>query len=238
MLTVLAGRIWRRLNRLASRAWLSTQVDDVNMELVTYGRGHAAWWALADMAPGSVAYCGGVGRNATFDFDLAERLGAEVHSFDPTPGSIAYMARENRGRVEFHPWGLLDKDATVRFHAPSDRTDANWFVDNLHGTDDYFEAECWTIGSIMRKLGHDEIALLKIDIEGSWGQVLHDMLEHGIHPQLLCVEFDSPAPLHRVRRTVRALKAAGYKLARRKKENCAFIKVPPDHSAAACQKHA
>lgn len=223
MATVFLRRIWRRLNRLAARAWLRTQIEAREYAFRRFGEGHAAWWVLADISPGSVAYCGGVGLDATFDFDLAEIMDVEVHSFDPTPGSIAYMERENNGRVAFHPWGLFDKDSTIRFHAPLDPSHANWFVDNLHATDEYFEAECWTIASIMRKLGHENVELLKIDIEGSWGQVIEAMLRDGVHPRVLCVEFDSPAPLLRVRKTVRALQSAGYVLARRDKENCVFV---------------
>jgi len=76
----------------------------------------------------------------------------------------------------------------------------------------------------MQKLGHTEIEVLKIDIEGSWGQVLTRMLESNIRPRTVCVEFDSPAPLSRVRRMTRALQSAGYVLARRDKENCVFIR--------------
>lgn len=224
MSKVLAGRIWRRLNRLAARSWLRTQVTQGDFDFIRFGEGHAAWWVLSDIRPGSIAYCGGVGLDATFDFEIAEERALQVHSFDPTPGSIAYMERENKGRVSFHPWGIFDKDSTIRFHAPMDQTHANWFVDNLHNTEGFFEAECFTIETIMRKLGHDKIELLKIDIEGSWGQVLTSMLSSGIHPRVLCVEFDSPAPLPRVRKTVRALQAAGYVLARRDKENCVFVK--------------
>jgi FkbM family methyltransferase len=225
MVKVFAGRVWRRANRLLSRAWLRTQIDEGHYEFERFGEGHAAWWVLKDIEPGLVAYCGGVGQDATFDFDLAEKKGMEVHSFDPTPNSIEYMQRENRARVNFHPWGMLDSDRTVRFHAPLDQTHANWFVDNLHGTDNYFEADCFTIETIMKKLGHDTIDLLKIDIEGSWGRVLASMLESSIHPRVVCVEFDSPAPLLKVRRTVRALQSAGYKLARRDKENCVFVRA-------------
>lgn len=199
---------------------------------VRFGEGHAAWWVLADIAPNSVAYCGGVGLDATFDFEIAEKMNMEVHSFDPTPGSIAFMERENRGRVHFHPWGLLDHDTTVRFHAPLNSTHANWFVDNLHDTDEFFEAECWTIGTIMHKLRHDKIDLLKIDIEGSWGRVLRRMLADEIYPRVLCVEFDSPAPLLRVRKTVRALQDAGYILTRRDKENCVFVRDEPRPAAS------
>ncbi len=218
-----AGGAWRRVNRYVSRTWLSSQIKDGGFAFERYGKGHAAWWVPSDTKAGAVAYCGGVGRDATFDFALAEEKGMVVHSFDPTPGSIAYMERENRGRVQFHPWGMLDRDQLVRFHSPANPKHANWFVDNLHGTSDYFEAHCFTISTIMEKLGHDKIELLKIDIEGSWGQVLSCMLENGIHPRTVCVEFDSPAPLSRVRGMTRALQKAGYVLARRDKENCVFV---------------
>lgn len=217
------GRAWRKANRLLSRAWLETQVRPDSRPLHKFGRGHAAWWVPADIAPGSVAYCGGVGLDATFDFALAEEKRLEVHSFDPTPRAIAYMDEENNGRVHFHPWGLLDRDAVVRFHAPADPRHVNFFVENLHNTTDYFEAECLTIATVMQRLGHDRIDLLKIDIEGSWLPVLSRMLDDNIHPATVCVEFDSPAPLTRVRPLVKRLQRAGYVLARRDKENCVFL---------------
>ncbi len=217
-------RALRRVERLMSRAWLRTQVSDESEPVLRFGHGHAAWWVPADIKPGSVVYCGGVGKDATFDFEIAESMGLEVHSFDPTPASIEYIKRENRGRIQFHPWGILDKDTKIRFHAPLDRSHANWFIDNLHGTDEFFEAQCFTIETIMRKLDHSRIELLKIDVEGSWGQVLGSMLSSRVFPRAICVEFDSPAPLSRVRNTVRSLQDAGYRLIRRDKENCLFVR--------------
>ncbi len=224
MLKLYAGRAWRRGNRILSRAWLRLQVKQGGEQWERYGEGHAAWWVTSDITPGSIAYCGGVGVDATFDFAIAEKKGMQVHSFDPTPTSIAYMERENAGRVQFHPWGMLDRDETMRFHAPLNPNHPNWFIDNLHGTDDYFEAECLTIPSIMQKLGHDAVELLKIDIEGSWAPVIDAMIKGGVYPRIVCVEFDSPAPILRVRRTVKQLNQAGYRLARRDKENCVFIR--------------
>lgn len=224
MIKLYAGRIWRRVNRYVSRTWLGMQTQPEGFSFERYGVGHAAWWVPNDTKPGAVAYCGGVGQDATFDFALVDEKGMEVHSFDPTPGSIAYMERENHGRVNFHPWGMLNRDEVVRFHAPANPQHANWFIDNLHGTEDFFEAPCFTIKTIIEKLGHSEIELLKIDIEGSWGPVLESMLDSRIYPRTVCVEFDSPAPLLRVRRITRALQSVGYVLARRDKENCVFIR--------------
>lgn len=205
MIKLMLGRAWRRINRTAARAWLRTQVKPVTVEFERYGTGHNAWWVLKDSAPGSIAYCGGVGLDANFDFELAEKKGMAVFSFDPTPSSIDYMERRNNGRVSFHPWGMLDNDQTTRFYSSFDPAHKIWFVEDLHGVGDYIEAQCFTVETIMKKLGHDAIDLLKIDIEGSWEQVLLQMLSDQIFPRLVCVEFDSPAPILRVRKTVRAL---------------------------------
>lgn len=225
MLEVQIGRIWRKLNRLVSRRWLARRLVASPAALVRLGHGHAAWWAPAAIAPGSVAYCGGVGLDATYDFALADALGLEVHSFDPTPHAIAYMARENRGRVQFHPWGMMGEDRVVQFHAPFDLAHGNWFAENLHATDRTFSAECLTIGSIMRRLGHRRIDLLKIDIEGSWFSVIPAMLAEGIHPPVVCIEFDSPAPLWRVRQVTLALEAAGYRAVDREGDNVVFVRT-------------
>ncbi|RJY09457.1 FkbM family methyltransferase [Aurantiacibacter aquimixticola] len=212
---------------MAARAWLRTQLKKSDAKIARFGEGHASWWVLAETAPGAVAYCGGVGLDATYDFALADKMALEVHSFDPTPTSVEYMQRSNAGRVCFHPWGFLDRDDKVRFHAPTDPRHANWFVENLHRTDAFFEADCFTIETAMEKLGHSKIELLKIDIEGSWARVLTDMLEKGIFPNQLCVEFDSPAPIWSVMKIVKRLHAEEYQLVRRSKENCFFIRRMP-----------
>ena len=218
-----SGRAWRRANRAISRAWIARRIVDTDVAIETYGDAGEAWWVPADIAPGAIAYCGGVGLDASYDFALVERKRLEVHSFDPAPSSIAYMERENRGRVHYHQWGVLGEDRLVRFHAPFDVSHGNWFVDNLHGTQASFAAECLTLRTIMDRLGHDRIDLLKIDIEGSWYGVLLTMIEDGIVPPTICVEFDSPAPLHRVRRVTLALEKAGYRAVRRAADNVLFL---------------
>jgi FkbM family methyltransferase len=218
------GMAWRRINRDVSRAWLRTQIIKSRVVLERFGDGHAAWYVRQDTAPGSIAYCGGVGRDATFDFELASRKNMQVHSFDPTPGAIAYMETENQGRVQFHPWGMMDEDQTIRFYAPRDPRHANWFAENIHHTHEFFEANCYSIASIMNKLGHDHVDLLKIDVEGSWFKILKGMLDDGILPPTLCVEFDSPAPLGRVRPIVRRLQENGYQLVLSEHANCVFLR--------------
>jgi FkbM family methyltransferase len=220
---VFLGRVRRYLDRGGSRRWIARCVVDGAITMVKCGTTKEAWWAPADIAPGAIVYCGGVGRDATYDFCLAEEKGLEVHSFDPTPMAIAYMAGENRGRVAFHPWGMMGQDRIVRFHAPVDIEHTSWFAENLHGTSEFFEAECLTMKSIMARLGHAHVDLLKIDIEGSWHSVLLNMLADQVYPTTVCVEFDSPAPLARVRKVTLALENA-YRAVLQEGDNVAFYR--------------
>src|SRR5688572_4934876 len=42
----------------------------------------------------SVVYSFGVGDNVSWDLAMIERFGVTVHAFDPTPQSIAWVARQ------------------------------------------------------------------------------------------------------------------------------------------------
>ncbi len=54
--------------------------------------------------------------------------------------------------------------------------------------------ECLTIPSLMARLGHSKLDLLKIDIEGSEYEVIPQMLQRGIVPTQLLVEFHHRFP--------------------------------------------
>jgi FkbM family methyltransferase len=187
------------------------------------GSDYGGWFIPDDMPAGALCYCIGVGRDATFDIALAAR-GAEVHSFDPTPLSVAYMAETPHPGVTFHPWGLWSEDTTIRLYAPADPRHSSHFFRDLHQTGKYHEVPCYRLSTIREKLGHGEIYLLKMDIEGSWYDTLHEFVPAGILPRFLGVEFDSPAPPTRVAATVRLLEGAGYRLVRQEGDNVTFMR--------------
>lgn len=224
-LQVFLGRAWRNLSRRVSRRYVRTQLVSSPEPLVRLGSQAGGWFAPAATPPGAVCYCGGVGLDATFDFELKERFGAEVHSFDPTPKAIGYMRDANTAGVAFHPWGMLDRDSIVRFHAPLSDDHQSYFVENLHKTDKFIDAECLRVSTIMKKLGHHEIFLLKIDIEGSWFAVLKDMIAEEIRPKVIDVEFDSPAPIWRVMAVTRLLQRNGYQAVAQEKDNVVFLRA-------------
>jgi FkbM family methyltransferase len=233
---VFLGRAWRNLNRRISRLYLNRQLRGAGGGpgggpaggaasgpggFERLGSAQNGWYRPRDLPRGARCYCIGVGLDASFDFALAER-GAEVHAFDPTPAAIAYMERVNAGRVAFHPWGVLDSDSTMRLYQPMSADHGSHFLHDLHQTGKFHEVPCYRLATIMGKLGHDRIDLMKMDIEGSWYEALQDMVAAGIRPGILEVEYDSPAPIWRVARIHRLLVRAGYALILREADNAIY----------------
>jgi FkbM family methyltransferase len=181
-------------------------------DLVRLGSDYGGWTVPTDLVERSwVCYSGGVGDDITFDLAFIERFGCEVDAFDPTPSSVEHvrLAADDEPRFHFHPWGVWSDDATVRFYAP-DYSDTNFSAVNLHDTEDFFEAPCRSLPSIMRELGHDRIDLLKLDIEGAEYEVLDALLGGDIRPTVLCVEFHKTSGIGPMRRTASRMRAIGY----------------------------
>lgn len=215
------GRAWRHLNRRASRFYLGLQRQSGHIRLERLGSPRNGWYAPVDHSASLRCYCIGVGNDASYDFALAER-GAEVHSFDPTPSVIDYMNRNNLDRVRFHPWAVLDEDGEMRLYFPMSETHGSYFAEDLHNTGRFHEVPCYRLTTIMERLGHDRVDLIKMDIEGSWYAVLHDLAAGRVRPALLEVEYDSPAPVWRVASAHAALRRAGYVLTLQERDNAIY----------------
>lgn len=181
-------------------------------DLVRLGSDYGGWTVPADLVESSwTCYSGGVGNDTTFDLAFIERFGCEVDAFDPTPSSVEHVrvATAAEPRFHFHPWGVWAEDATVRFYAP-DYSDTNFSAVNLHHTEEFFEAPCRSLPSIMRELGHDRIDLLKLDIEGAEYELLDAMFESDIRPMVMCIEFHKTSGIRPMLRAASRTRAIGY----------------------------
>ena len=167
----------------------------------------------------SVIYSVGVGRHISFDLALIESFGATVHAFDPTPVSIEWVRSQKLpAQFVFHDYGIAAYDGTFRFYPPRRSESAHFTsVPKTRDTDDVacVEAPVYTPGTIMKKLGHDHLDLLKLDIEGGEYEVIDNMLKESIRVRQLIVEFHHNFPTIPMARTVeavRALRKNGYRL--------------------------
>lgn len=227
-ITIAVQRIRTRILRSAlPRLLRSVNRDD----LVRIGSQYGGWTVpLSLLDRGSICYSGGVGEDATFDLGLIGALGCEVHAFDPTPRAIAYgrTIAEQEPRFRFFAWGLWSHSTTLRFYAPKDDTHVSHSVLNLQRTAQYFTASVKSIADVMEEFGHDHVDLVKIDIEGAEHAVLQSMLRHGIHPRIVCVEFDQPMPLSTVLSTIRRMQQHGYEIVSVEHWNYTFVRRIPE----------
>jgi FkbM family methyltransferase len=224
----LSIRIFNSINKHLARVILRQLARQSGHHLAfrSVGSGEGAWTVPVTLLRGEwVAYCVGVGNNATFDQQLATDYGLRVYSIDPTPVAVRHMAALPRdpARHVFLPFGVWKSDTVLRLYAPMSASN-NLSVKDIHGTGRYVELPCKTLTTIMREQGHDAIDLLKIDIEGSWYEVIQDLCTRDVGVSILCAEFDSPTSPPKALRAVRMLKAKGLELVHAERENLVFVR--------------
>lgn len=167
----------------------------------------------------SVVYSAGLGEDATFDHALIEQFGCDVFAFDPTPRAIAFASGLTSSSFHFVPFGVWSADGEQFFAAPSDPTHVSHSVVPAVG-EHGFRAECRSIPSFMREFGHEQITLLKLDVEGAEHVVVPAMFGAGISPSVLCVEFHGG--VWRAAALVRTIRAHGYQVQAVERWNVTF----------------
>lgn len=217
-----------RARALSAARWylLRHRAPSPALRLEKIGSDYGGWIVPTGLLGADwVCYCGGVGEDITFDLGLIERFGCAVYAFDPTPRAIAFVEAHAAGeeRFTFVPVGLWSEDTTLRFFAPRNPAHVSHSVVNLQRTDEYFEAPCRSLPSLMHELGHAAIDLLKIDIEGAEHRVVASMLAADVMPTVLCLEIDQPVRIRTFWTTIRRIRSAGYGLVAVDHWNLTFI---------------
>jgi FkbM family methyltransferase len=225
------------------------------MQLSHVGTAYGGWMIPTKLLTSSaICYCVGAGEDISFDIALVEDFGCDVFSFDPTPKAIAHVdeliKRSASGmqmlvnndptqvyritdrnlceRFHFSPIGLLDDDICCRFYAPRDKSHASYSVDNIQKTEEYVEATCKKLTTVMSDLNHHRVDLLKLDIEGAEIRVLRQMISSKIRPKIICVEFDSilrGTDKGGARRVVNDLQRYGYRIVYNDNWNITFVET-------------
>lgn len=182
------------------------------IQLDTFGN-HGAQWKVptALFSRRSICYCAGVGEDISFELGLYSESHPFIFLFDPTPRAISYIKKQPISpKITFYPWGLWSKNSIQKFYAPPMESYVSHSIVNLHQTQTYFEADCKSLVWIMKTLGHTQLDMLKIDIEGAEYMVLEELLRSRIRPKVLAIEFDQPTPLFKTFSMIKNLITAGY----------------------------
>ena len=95
---------------------------------------------------------------------------------------IDYSAPHNRQ--------MLFRIRLLKFYKQDNPNYVSQSLENNMFGNNYEIIKVDTIKNIMNELNHNNIDLLKLDIEGSECDVLDKMLDDNILPKYLCIEFD------------------------------------------------
>jgi len=180
-------------------------------------------WTLCPglVRPGQVVYSLGVGEDIGFDLDLIAEKKVEVFAFDPTPNSIRWLkSLELPERFHFHPWAIADRDGSVylypRVRGDGSRSKVMYTIMMEKGSSGSTEVPAKTLTTIMKDLGHEQIDVLKMDIEGAEYSVLGGLLGSAVRPVQILVEFHhrfSSLDNSQTLKAIKDLREAGYALA-------------------------
>ena len=165
---------------------------EVRLRSVVIGTDYGGWPVVpALLRPGCLVYSFGIGEDISFDLGIIARFDAQVHAFDPTPRSWAWLQQQTLPTgFAHHQIGLAARSGAIEFFEPADPGHVSF--SNAPGSgqsDQPVLAEVATLGDIMAKLGHNDIDVLKMDIEGFEYEVIQQLASGTIRPRLLLVEF-------------------------------------------------
>ncbi len=165
---------------------------DQQCQFVSYGARSGVWSIVPEvLTPASVVYSAGVGNNIAWDLEMIERHGVELHAFDPTPRSVRWIREQKLPpQFHFHPLGIGTVDGSQAFSEPKREHKFNYTRSDFgNPEEEVVDCDVRKLGSLQRELGHQEIDILKMDIEGAEMSVLPDMLASELLPGQLLVEF-------------------------------------------------
>lgn len=147
--------------------------EDISTDIVLerFGNDYGGFSVCTDYIPhNAVVYSFGIGEDLSFSQALHDRFDVEIYAFDPTPKSKAYVLKHqlyNSERFHFEPIGLSDKNEDVQFYLPEneDWVSGSEFSHEGNKTKP-ITVTMEKLDTIIKKIGHKRIDLLKMDIEG------------------------------------------------------------------------
>jgi FkbM family methyltransferase len=182
----------------------------------TIGIRYGSWSIVPDLiSDNCVAYCFGLGEEISFEIEIASRTPAQVHGFDPTPRSVAWVSAQTLPlRLTVHPLGLSDVDGDVEFGLPSVASHVS--VSAIRRTGGTVFLPVRRLATLHAAFGDGRpIGLLKMDIEGAEYAVIRDIVAGHLRPRQIAVEFHHRFPgvgAEMTRTAIADLRQAGYRI--------------------------
>lgn len=188
---------------------------------MTFGNRYAEWTFCPDpLHEQSVIYSFGVGEDISFDLELMEHFRLEVHAFDPSPRSIDWVRQQELKKgFHFYPFGLAGSDGKLSFSEPGEpgiqSLKLSRSLRDPEAGRSTMELPVHRLSSIMKKLKHEQIDMLKMDIEGAEYEVIEDIISSAVPITQLLIEFHhrfEHIGVGRTRTAISRLNEAGFRI--------------------------
>jgi len=189
---------------------------DLKLPFVHLGTEYGGYGVVLESLPSdAVVYSFGLGEDISFDLALLERAPCRVFGFDPTPRSVAWVKAQNPpAAFEVRELGVAEYDGVASFAPPANPEHISHSMLRGAAVDARrVEFQVRRLTTLMAELGHHELDVLKMDVEGAEYAVLADLLTSGVRPRQILVEFHHgmyEIPVSRTEQSLEALRAAGY----------------------------
>lgn len=138
----------------------------------------------------SVVYSLGILTDISFDLFMANQFGCKVYMYDPTPVTVDFMKKyEANKHLLFRPIAVWTENGTIKFYESKFGGSASAV---FQISDQFFEARCATMETLIKENNHTGIDVFKADIEGAALPILEQMIDNDIIPGQIVVEFERP----------------------------------------------
>jgi FkbM family methyltransferase len=200
-----------------------------------FGNVNAGFYVADDkFSDKTIIYSFGIGEDVSFDEALIESFGCTVYAFDPTPKTKEFLSKKGTSnRFLFFDYGLYNLNGFIEFYLPPNPDHVSGTTYNRWVDKDAeirpIQVPVKSFSSIVKDLRHDQIDILKMDIEGSEYVVLDDILSSGVEIKQILIEFHHRfrgVGIKRTKEAIKKLKDSGYKIAAisNSKEEYTFVK--------------
>jgi len=215
----------------------------IKLETGRLGTSYCGWTIPKNVLDeNSVAYLVGAGEDISFDCEIASKYKSRVFIVDPTPRAISHfnllseavergspfrvnnnsdlynINLEDLKKLSYLPVGIWSENGLQKFYAPKNPSFVSHAIVKTWNSDEFFEAECKTLKTLMNEYEHKKIDLLKLDVEGAEYEIIDSILKDNLDIKVICVEFDEVnfnkwSSFFKIRKAIRNLLAKNYKIA-------------------------
>ncbi len=196
--------------------------EEVDLPKQSFGVAGGAWTICTQaLEASSIVYSFGVGTDISFDCALIDAFNVNVHAFDPTPMAKTWIASQSLPeKFHFFDYGVADFDGTLEFRPPRRTASSHYTPVKRYRTEDYdrprFTGPVHRIATIVQRLGHRHVDLIKMDIEGGEYAVIQDLLKGDTVVHQLAVEFHhsyATIPFEHTISAIHRLRKHGFRIA-------------------------